>query len=790
MFSPILLSLASLVAAQHTGSACSQIAHSYELWTKNGGNGDLINIPGQTAHDCLMSMPFDSARAVQFLDEYLKHVQFQSTLDSLKHPPPGYITPSIDLLKGFSKIRNKAVANTYKSQYEFDNDIKSLIHRANEGHLEIHLCSHQVFRFHRTGPSLVSISSDGLELPNIYTWDDVKRLRDGHGSEKVSHLAEINGVDATYFLQAYLGVKFEYHDPDARYNHLFPFPGNQFTGFFTGGGWTSYQGLWPGADRYDLKFSNGSTLTVTTTAMWPGTNGPMNYTDGEGLWKAACLPGYEPSLMSFYHLNVPPPPPRLHVNGGGEEGQPPPPSKEGIYPDPIVRTRRDSIRGYYLDTPQNDTAVLQIPTFQHTGGVDFSQTALDFLTLAASQRHGKTKLIIDLSGNTGGDVIPGFNVFKMLFPDLPIRTATRFRATEIVKLMGKVYSGVYTSTCRRDMDSDACERNEQVQVEVPIDPPFVASVAVGPDQKKGRFRGHGGWEDLFGPDPSEGKNMSNLLAHFDLDLASTKEDPIYGYGPFASMATSMESRPFRAEDIVVITNSQCASTCALLISLLHRQAGVRTLVFGGRPRYAPMQAVGGVKGGQYWSLGTIHRHVSRAIELAVNSMYFNESSSDKGGGRHGPILTGEELARLKELAPADPDPRVSGRKGGFPLRMGWRGVEGGVNFRDLYYYLDGHGHEDGNKGRGQDTSTHGHEAKEKEKANGKGHGAIKDTLTVPAQFIYEPAECRRFFTVEMMFRPASMWEVAREVMFGNGECVKGSETGSGRSSEGRREGVK
>ncbi|KAK3949204.1 hypothetical protein QBC32DRAFT_400400 [Pseudoneurospora amorphoporcata] len=773
MFPPILLSLASLVAAQYTGSACSQIAHSYEVWTKNGGNGDLINIPGQTAHDCLMSMPFDSARAVQFIDEYLKHVQFQSTLDSLKHPPPGYITPSIDLLKGFSKIRNKAVSNTYKSQYEFDNAIKSLIHRANEGHLEIHLCSHQVFRFHRS-PPLVSISSDGLELPNIYTWDDVKRLRDGGSEKEVSHLAEINGVDATYFLQAHLGIQFEYHDPDARYNHLFPFPGNQFTGFFTGGGWTSYQGLWPGASRYDLKFSNGSTLTVTTTAMWPGTNGPMNYTDGEGLWKAACLPGYEPSLMSFYHLNVPPPP-RLHVNqdGGGEEA----PSKEGIYPDPIVRTERDSIRGYYLDTaPQNDTAVLQIPTFQHTGGVNFSQTALDFLTLA-SQRDGKTKLIIDLSGNTGGDVIPGFNVFKILFPDLPIMTATRFRATEIVKLMGKVYSEVYY-TPRRDVNFDD-EKSKEEQVHVPIDPPFVASVAVGPDQDKRRFPG--GWEDLFGP--FEG-NMSSLLSHFDLDLASTKQDPIYGYGPFASMATTStrESRPFRAEDIVVITNSQCASTCALLISLLCRQAGVRTLAFGGRPRYAPMQPVGGVKGGQYWSLGTIHRHVSRAIELAVNS--FNGSSSDKGGT---PILTGEELARLKELAPADPDPDPRGRRKGFPLRMGWQG-EGGVNFRDLYYLddLDGNaGDENKHEGGGQ-ADTHGHdEEKEKEKANnngnGKGqHGASKDTVHVPAQFIYEPAECRRFFTAEMMFRPASMWEVAREVMFGNnGECVEGSETGHG-----------
>lgn len=172
-----------------------------------------------------------------------------------------------------------------------------------------------------------------------------------------------------------------------------------------------------------------------------------------------------------------------------------------------------------------------------------------------------------------------------------------------------------------------------------------------------------------------------------------------------------------------------------------------------------MQAVGGVKGGQYWSLGTIYRHVSRAIELAVNSTV---------SGRR-PVLTGEELERLNELAPANPDTdlevaNLAGGKGegkerrGFPLRMGWRG-EGGVNFRDLYY-LDG-------------------DEEDSEEGNGKDKRKGTSTGTVPAQLIYEPAECRRFFTMEMMFRPAKMWEVAREVMFGDsGErgCVGGSET--------------
>lgn len=141
-----------------------------------------------------------------------------------------------------------------------------------------------------------------------------------------------------------------------------------------------------------------------------------------------------------------------------------------------------------------------------------------------------------------------------------------------------------------------------------------------------------------------------------------------------------------------------------------------------------MQAVGGVKGGQYWSLSTIYEHVSKAIELAVQQ----------------PVLTDEELKRLKELAPVPLQE--------FSLRLGLNGAGAGVNFRDLCYIPQD---SDSNKDSEEDSNSN----KEDEEKEAK----------VPAQFIYEPADCRRFVTAEMLFRPARMWEVAREVMFGDGD---------------------
>jgi hypothetical protein len=52
-------------------------------------------------------------------------------------------------------------------------------------------------------------------------------------------------------------------------------------------------------------------------------------------------------------------------------------------------------------------------------------------------------------------------------------------------------------------------------------------------------------------------------------------------------------QPFPAEDIIIIYDGYCASTCTIFSELMRQQAGVRTIALGGRPNKDPMQAVGG-----------------------------------------------------------------------------------------------------------------------------------------------------------------------------------------------------
>lgn len=131
-------------------------------------------------------MPFDSDRALIFLDQVRKILEFQSTVDILKRmnpnaqpiyrfktnnvlePPSGYQMPSTDLLGGIDSIISKVKSSGYSNQFEMDLDVSNVINSAHDGHLAFQLCSQSIFSFSIDLP-LVSISSDGLALPEVYT---------------------------------------------------------------------------------------------------------------------------------------------------------------------------------------------------------------------------------------------------------------------------------------------------------------------------------------------------------------------------------------------------------------------------------------------------------------------------------------------------------------------------------------------------------------------------------------------------------------------------------------------
>jgi hypothetical protein len=67
------------------------------------------------------------------------------------------------------RIQHLATTGGFKSQYDFDNFIVRLWSSAYDGHLSVTLCSQSIFRF-KSSIQLVSISKDGLRLPEVYAF--------------------------------------------------------------------------------------------------------------------------------------------------------------------------------------------------------------------------------------------------------------------------------------------------------------------------------------------------------------------------------------------------------------------------------------------------------------------------------------------------------------------------------------------------------------------------------------------------------------------------------------------
>ena len=60
--------------------------------------------------------------------------------------------------------------------------------------------------------------------------------------------------------------------------------------------------------------------------------------------------------------------------------------------------------------------------------------------------------------------------------------------------------------------------------------------------------------------------------------------------------TRPQPTSFQPNDIVMLTDALCGSTCAVFAEFMKSQAAVHTITIGGRKQYGPIQGVGGSKG--------------------------------------------------------------------------------------------------------------------------------------------------------------------------------------------------
>jgi hypothetical protein len=336
--------------------------------------------------------------------------------------------------------------------------------------------------------------------------------------------------------------------------------------------------VYPGATT-ELEFENGTSITYTNFAR---VLVPFNgITDGESLYSTWFITPKPTETESTAASNTT----TATTSATTAAASTPAPG----YPPPVYRESHNLIGGYYLEDDYSDVAVLSVPSFVSVDGAqdDFQAVAQNFL--AAAKAAGKKKLIVDVSANGGGTILLGYDLYKQLFPEgIGHAAADRFRAHESTDLIGQKFSKISASIERRIVDPAENETLYELMYDV------VAYVFNYRSQLDVNDENFSSWEDEFGPVEIHNDNFTNLMRWNLSDVLTPYNSGgvyVHGYGNLTNF-----TQPFAAEDIVVVTDGYCASTCTIFSELMRQRAGVKYISLGGRADDGITQAVGGVKG--------------------------------------------------------------------------------------------------------------------------------------------------------------------------------------------------
>ncbi|KUJ16945.1 uncharacterized protein LY89DRAFT_684938 [Mollisia scopiformis] len=611
--------------------------------------GDIVNDPrsndpNQNAvfnasliYECLTSVPFNPAVATDFIQYYNDTIQFQSTLQYLKDPPTSYQQPGVDLVVGLAKLQAGVNNAVFQNQYEFEAALAALLYAAHDSHLVLDSGILAAFSF-GSPTDLVSVSTDGVQLPKVYIATDIAY---GDGSFTPSPITTINGQNVVTYLENFAAMNslggLEAHTD---WNQLFfsaaegiqdaPniftgdstfYPGDTITFVFengtsiteyflgvyysqgntgpleTGGDFFNFfvLGIYP--DSYDPDLIDNNTVNITASSASvsdaPEATSTVLSTSGTSTVTEVFLGGAIISIGGFAVTTT------ATETAASAATSTAVSSCIGLgsdfYPACADVAQADlvddgpGVTGYFL---RNDSiAVLSIPNFYTPTDdslADFDAAIAEFIT--SSKAAGMTKIVVDLQSNEGGEPLLAIDTFKHFFPNIDPYGGSRLRATTPANVMGQTLTSVFQNLSSTDTDDD-----QYYQL---VDSEWVATTKLNANTNQT----FASWSEFFGPSEIDG-DFFTTPQRYDLNsddfVAASFDDTVSNFTVFGysdQKAASSTAPPFAAEDIIMLSDGICASSCALFMEMMHHEAGVRVVAVGGRPTTGPMQAPAGTRG--------------------------------------------------------------------------------------------------------------------------------------------------------------------------------------------------
>ncbi|KAL7623818.1 hypothetical protein AAE478_005374 [Parahypoxylon ruwenzoriense] len=556
--------------------------------------------PATVAFDCLRLVPNKPEPAQQLIQSLKAFGNWQSTLPWLKDPPESYTLPPVDIQGTLDQISTKAAAGDYESEYDFQRDILLGIAAAHDGHFSYIGDVFKAFSFQNDlAADIISVSANGTSQPKLYR---LSALQSGTRARPVP-ISLINGQNATAVMLD-LGARVGFfQDVDAQWNSMFRSYANP-----NGNNPFFFAPLFLGP-TLTLTYENGDTETGNTRAILNQGVDFSNIASGDDYYDRFCTPT---PARGPAQGSAPAPPQNT------PSGLKPRAPALSEYPRPVVRNSNEgTTMGFFLDGPGfDDVAVLSISAFSEDNNPDYLTTFQDTVEtfLGQSRSAGKQRLVIDLTANGGGQVLAGFELFAQLFPGVDAFNANNMRLADSLVNISHILASL-----------PAQEQQNSVAVS-----PLLSNLSP---------------IDLSTPQGDKFSTVDEILTPVTLrgdDFSAYMRQP-EAVG-FTLTGTGARSDPppaaFKPEDIVILTDGTCGSTCTIF--------NVKTVSVGGAPHTGPMQSVGGVEGSQVLMFSEIAGISAAAINLVSDQAEVRQLAT----GELGVLAQGYAVQRA--LNPASP----------------------------------------------------------------------------------------------------------------------------------------
>ncbi|KAH8802632.1 peptidase s41 family protein [Xylogone sp. PMI_703] len=570
---------ATTTTATSTLEACGKVSSSSAV---QAAATATPTVDAALAYECLNSVPLNKTAAIALVDAYVPYLEFQSDLAYLKDPPSTYFYPPHDVLGKLATIRANLVADKYANEYAFQADLYQVFAPAHDGHFVVYpdLLS-AALEFGRQLP-IVSVSLDGKELPKIYAYEDIVT-----DPSTASPITQINGEDAATYVANFAYTASYNQDADSAYNSMFfekaYVAGGTGTGYFSINGRVRY--IYPGPST-SFTFENGTSYSLNNVAHVKASFAGV--TDGESFYTKFCT-GQAAASTAHDIASA-----QVAAAGDALPG----------YPDPVIITGDGIVSGYYLTTPGfEDVAVLAMLAMENEDPSEFQAVVQNFI--AGAKADGKTKIVIDVQANGGGYILQGYDVFRQFFPQILQRDYTRFRENAAFDALAEVYS----ASIPDDYDPNTSSGTIISFAENWWNYRYDYNLT---EQHFPTF------ESKFAPEIHAGDPYTALV-RWDLNDPLTTVNTTFGMGMEITGYGSRKNftQPFETDNIVILYDGVCASTCILFSEFMIHDAGVKTIAMGGRPQPGLIQGMGGVKGGQSYDWGSFYSNAQFAIENGV-----------------------------------------------------------------------------------------------------------------------------------------------------------------------------